>query len=67
MFKSFPYDEWSDTVDDFWTWGGHGSVGTYVLTALGCILVVASLIGWVVLEKRKLDHEAARLRADDAF
>ncbi len=22
MFDSFPYDEWSDTVTDFWTWGG---------------------------------------------
>ncbi len=22
MFDSFPYDEWSDTVTDFWTFGG---------------------------------------------
>jgi hypothetical protein len=67
MFKSFPYDQWSDTVTDFWTWGGHDSIGTYVLTALGCILVVASLTGWVWLEKRKLDREAAALRAAEAL
>ena len=25
MFDSFPYDEWSDTVTDFWTFGGANS------------------------------------------
>ncbi|OFW74636.1 MAG: hypothetical protein A2Y55_09650 [Actinobacteria bacterium RBG_16_68_12] len=67
MFDTFPYDEWSDTVTDFWTWGPANSTGTYVLTVLGCILMVASLIGWVWLEKQKLDRQAAALRASGAF
>ena len=45
MFDSFPYDEWSDTVTDFWTFGGANSTGTYIMTVLGCILMVASIIG----------------------
>ena len=32
MFNSFPYDEWSETITDFWTWGGHNSTGTYIQT-----------------------------------
>jgi hypothetical protein len=63
MFKSFPYDQWSDTVTDFWTWGGHNSGGTYILTALGCMLALTSLIAWVWLDKQKLEREAAELRA----
>ena len=35
MFNSFPYDEWSDSVTDFWTWGGANSTGTYIMTVLG--------------------------------
>jgi predicted negative regulator of RcsB-dependent stress response len=67
MFDSFPYDEWSDTVTDFWTFGGANSTGTYIMTVLGCILMVASIIGWVVMEKRKLERQAASLRASGAF
>ena len=37
------------------------------MTVLGCILMVASIIGWVVLEKRKLERQAATLRASGAF
>ena len=67
MWNSFPYDEWSETVTDFWTFGGANSTGTYVLTVLGCILMVASLIGFVWLEKGKLDRQAQTLRAAGAF
>jgi hypothetical protein len=67
MFNSFPYDEWSETVTDFWTFGGANSTGTYILTVLGCILMVASIIGFFVLEKRKLEAQAAALRASGAF
>jgi hypothetical protein len=67
MFDSFPYDEWSDTVTDFWTFGGHNSTGTYIMTVLGVILMIVSLIGWVWLEKQKLDRQAAMLRAAGAF
>ena len=67
MFNSFPYDEWSETVTDFWTFGGANSTGTYILTVLGCILMVASIIGFFVLEKRKLEAQAVALRASGAF
>ena len=67
MFDTFPYDEWSDTVTDFWTWGPANSTGTYILTVLGCILMVVSLIGWVWLEKQKLERQAATLRASGVF
>jgi hypothetical protein len=67
MFNSFPYDEWSETVTDFWTFGGANSTGTYILTVLGCILMVASIIGFFVLEKRKLEAQAAALRASGVF
>ncbi len=67
MFDSFPYDEWSDTVTDFWTFGPHNSAGTYIMTVLGCILMVVSIIGWVWLEKQKLERQAATLRASGAF
>lgn len=67
MFNSFPYDAWSEDVTDFWTWGGANSTGTYILTVLGCILMVASIIGFFMLEKRKLEYQAAALRASGAF
>ena len=67
MFDAFPYDEWSDAVTDFWTFGGANSTGTYILTVLGVILMVGSLVGWVLLEKKKLDAQAAVLRASGAL
>ena len=39
------------------------STGTFVLTALGILLMVAALIGWVITEHRKLTHQAEHLRA----
>ena len=67
MFDAFPYDEWSESVTDFWTFGGANSTGTYILTALGVILMVGSIIGWVWLENSKLQRQAEILRASGAF
>lgn len=74
MFNTFPYDSWllpdgsvNQEITDFWTWGGANSTGTYVLTVLGCILMVASIIGFFMLENRKLAHQAAALRAAGVF
>lgn len=71
MFDTFPYDSWlgpdgkslNEDISGFWTWGPGGSDGTYVLTVLGMILMVVSIIAWFWLEKRKLDAQAAALRA----
>jgi hypothetical protein len=63
MIDSFPFDEFNENVTSFWTFGPEDSTGTYILTALGVILMVVSLIGWVWLENRKLWAQADLLRA----
>ena len=62
MIDSFPFDEWTEEIAAYWTFGPENSTGTYVLTVLGIILMVASLIGFVMLERKKLDAQAALLR-----
>lgn len=63
MFDTFPYDEWSEEIAEFWTWGPANSTGTYILTALGVILMILSLIAFVKMESGKLDRQAERLRS----
>ena len=63
MIDSFPFDEFSEELTAFWTFGPQNSTGTYVLTVLGIILMVVALIGWVWLENKKLTAQAALLRA----
>jgi hypothetical protein len=63
VIDSFPFDEWSETIEGFWTFGPGNSTGTYILTVLGIILMVASIIGWVWLENQKLTAQAEALRA----
>jgi hypothetical protein len=62
MIDSFPFDEWTEDIAAYWTWGPGGSTGTYVMTVLGIILMVASFIGFVMLENRKLAAQAELLR-----
>jgi hypothetical protein len=63
MWNSFPYDSWSEEIGAFWTFGPGGSAGTYTLTVLGMILMVAAFIGFVWLENQKVTKQAATLRA----
>jgi hypothetical protein len=63
VIDSFPFDELSEEVTAFWTFGPQNSTGTYLLTVLGIILMIVSLIGWVWLENKKLTAQAALLRA----
>ena len=62
MIDSFPFDEWSEDISAFWTFGPENSTGTYVLTVLGIILMVIAIIGWVWLEHQKLTAQANRLK-----
>ena len=39
MFDAFPYDEWSDQITTFWTYGVEGDTGTIILTILGVLLI----------------------------
>ena len=63
MIDSFPFDAWNEEIEAFCTFGPGGSTGTYILTVLGIILMVAAIVGWVWLEDRKLAAQAAVLRA----
>lgn len=63
MIDSFPFDEWSEEIAGYWTFGPGNSTGTYILTVLGIAVMVLSMIGWVVMEKKKLEAQAALLRA----
>jgi hypothetical protein len=70
MIDSFPFDSWLNAdgtpntdITTFWTFGGAESIGPFTMTALGMLLMVAALIGWVWLEHKKLTEQAERLRA----
>jgi hypothetical protein len=67
MFDAFPFDEWSEDIVEFWTFGGANSTGTYIMTGLGVAAMLISFIGFVVLENRKLRRQAATLRASGAL
>jgi hypothetical protein len=62
MFDAFPFDEWSEEITTFWTFGVEGDVGTIILTILGVLLMLGSLIGFVLLESGKLERQAEVLR-----
>ena len=75
MINSFPYDSWLDAngnlnqdITTFWTFGPAygaegGLTGTFVMTGLGMLLMVVSLVAWVWFENRRLNEQAERLRA----
>jgi hypothetical protein len=62
VFDAFPFDEWSEDITTFWTFGVQGDTGTIILTILGVLLMVGSLIAFVRLESSKLDRQAAMLK-----
>jgi hypothetical protein len=63
MIDSSPVSEWSEDVAAFWTFWSSGGTGTYVMTVLGVIFMLASLWYWVWLENKKVTAQAALLRA----
>jgi hypothetical protein len=67
MFDAFPYDEWSEEIAEFWTFGGEGSTGTWILTVLGFATMLIAFWGFFVLENRKLADQAERLKASGAL
>jgi hypothetical protein len=62
MFDAFPFDEWSEEITTFWTFGVEGDTGTIILTILGVLVMILALIQFVRLESGKLDRQAAALR-----
>jgi hypothetical protein len=67
MFDAFPFDEWSEDIAGFWTYGPEGSTGTWILTVLGVAVMLIAFIGFVVLENRKLARQQATLQASGAL
>jgi hypothetical protein len=70
MFDAFPYDSWDEALADlaeFWTYGGQGSTGTWIMTVLGVAAMVLALIGFVWLENNKLARQQALLQASGAL
>jgi hypothetical protein len=62
VIDSFPFDEWSEDITAFWTFGPENSTGTYIMTVLGIILMVGAIVYWVWLENIKLNAQAELLR-----
>jgi hypothetical protein len=67
MFDAFPFDEWSEDIAGFWTFGPEESTGTWILTVLGVVVMLIALVGFVILENRKLAHQEATLKASGAL
>jgi hypothetical protein len=67
MFDTFPYDEWSEEIAGFWTWGPGNSTGTYILTVLGIAAMLVAFVWFFLLENKKLEHQANTLRATGAL
>jgi ABC-type enterobactin transport system permease subunit len=67
MFDAFPFDEWSEDIAEFWTFGGANSTGTYIMTGIGVAAMLLAFIGFVLLENKKLERQAATLKASGAL
>ena len=67
MFDAFPFDEWADATAEFWTFGGEGSTGTWIMTIVGFTVMLIAFVGFFILENRKLARQAALLQASGAL
>jgi hypothetical protein len=70
VFDAFPFDSWTQALENlgpFWTFGGAGSTGTYIMTVVGIAAMVLAFIGFVWLENQKLARQAAFLKASGAL
>ena len=57
MIDSFPFDKWSDDISAFWTFWSEDRTGTYIMTVLGIIVMLAAFVYWTWLENRKLQAQ----------
>jgi hypothetical protein len=67
MFDTFPFDEWSEDISAYWTWGPGSSTGTYILTFLGITVMFVAFVWFFVLENRKLARQEAALKSSGAL
>ncbi len=59
---SAPFEEWGSEVAAYFTWADSDAT-VKILTLLGFLLFVASVIAFFYTENRKLVHQANTLRA----
>lgn len=66
---TFPYDSWEEAIaaamesgEGFFTFGPGGNTATVILTILGAIAMVVTLVTFVLTEKGRLEEQAARIR-----
>lgn len=67
MFDAFPFDEWGEDIAEFWTFGGAESAGTFIQLAIGFAVMLVAFVGFVLLEKRKVEEQAAMLKGSGAL
>jgi hypothetical protein len=69
MFDAFAWDEWNESVTQFWTFSGQSgtSTGTVILTILGFAVMLIAFFGFVIMEEGKLARQAAALRSTGAL
>ena len=53
---------WSDQVAAYFTFGPGDTVGVWVLTILGIVLMVLAIIAWFYVEDQKMKAQVERLR-----
>jgi hypothetical protein len=67
---TFPYESWEeatkaaiDSGAGYFTFGPGGNTATIVMVVLGFLVMMATIVGGIVLEDRRLVAHAARLKA----
>jgi hypothetical protein len=53
---------WSDQVAAYFTFGPGDTVGVWVLTILGIVLMVVAILAWFYVEDQKMKAQVERLR-----
>ncbi|MGI9599509.1 MAG: hypothetical protein ACR2QK_25315 [Acidimicrobiales bacterium] len=66
---TFPYDSWEEALaaaqeagEGFFTFGPGGNTATVILTILGVLAMVATVLAFVFTEKRNLEEHVERIR-----
>ena len=66
---TFPYESWDEAMaaardagEGFFTFGPGDNAATVILTILGAIVMVATLVLFVMTERRNLDEHVRRIK-----
>ena len=66
---TFPYESWDEAMaaardagEGFFTFGPGDNAATVILTILGAIVMVGTLVLFVMTERRNLDEHVRRIK-----